>query len=146
MNDARQPLNKSAIAAGFGTDIVATLISLVPISAGMFVMMTMRGKKFDLEQIDQWNSDPAFLAIGFCFGVLTLALAGYVSGRLARRDHVRHAAWTGLTLLVFYAVLNLIPSEGEPEPLWYTGLTLLSTVPATMVGGYFAARTPARKP
>ena len=133
-----QPLNKLAIVIGICTEIIGMLVTLVGIFAVMLGVLASRGEAFDEDTIDRWPNEPAFLISAFVIGTLTLVIAGFVTGKVAKRDHVRHAAWTGGIILVVYAILTFIPIEGPSEPLWYDVLSLLSTVPAVMAGGYLS--------
>lgn len=133
-----QPLNKRAIVIGICTEIVGMIVTLVGVFAVMLGVIASRGEEFDEAAIDLWPGEPAFLISVFVIGTLTLVIAGFVTGKVAKRDHVRHAAWTGGILLVIYAVLTFIPIEGPSEPLWYDAISLLSTVPAVTAGGYLS--------
>ena len=133
-----QPLNKLAIVVGICAEIIGMIVTLVAVFAVMLAVHASRGEAFDEAAIDQWPSEPAFLISAFVVGTLTLVIAGFVTGKVAKRDHLRHAAWTGGILLVIYAAITFIPMEGPSEPLWYDALSLLSTVPAVMAGGYLS--------
>lgn len=133
-----QPLNKLAIVIGICTEILGMIVTLIGVFAVMLAVHASRGEAFDEAAIDRWPGEPAFLISAFVIGTLTLVIAGFVTGKVAKRDHVRHAAWTGGIILVVYAVLTFIPMEGPSEPLWYDALSLLSTVPAVMAGGYLS--------
>lgn len=133
-----QPLNKLAIVIGICTEIVGMIVTLIGVFAVMLTVHWPRGEAFDEAAIDRWPSEPAFLISAFVIGTLTLVVAGFVTGKVAKRDHVRHAAWVGGIILVVYTILTFIPMEGPSEPLWYDALSLVSTVPAVMAGGYLS--------
>lgn len=133
-----QPLNKLAIVIGICVEIVGLIVTVIGVFIVMFAVLFSRGEAFDEAAIDQWPGEPAFLISAFVIGTLTLVTAGFVTGKVAKRDHVRHAAWAGGIILVVYAVLTFIPMEGPSEPLWYDVVSLLSTVPAVIAGGYLA--------
>ena len=133
-----QPLNKLAIVIGICIEIVGMVVTLIGVFAVMLAVQASRGEPFDESAIDRWPGEPAFLVSAFVIGTLTLVGAGFVTGKVAKRDHVRHAAWVGGIILVLYTVLTFIPMEGPSEPLWYDVLSLLSTVPAVMAGGYLS--------
>lgn len=133
-----QPLNKLAIVIGICTEIIGMIVTLAGVFAVMLGVHASRGEEFDEAAIDRWPGEPAFLISAFVIGTLTLAIAGFVTGKVAKRDHLRHAAWTGGIILVVYTILTVIPMEGPSEPLWYDALSLLSTIPAVMAGGYLS--------
>ena len=135
----RPPLSKLAIVIGISVEIVGTMVAFAGALVVMFAAARGRGGQFDAGAMDDWIADPVFLVAAFVLGTVSLIIAGFATGKIAGRDHVRHAAWTGAILLALYVVLTLIPTEGPREPLWYEALSLMTTVPAAMLGGYLAA-------
>jgi hypothetical protein len=139
----RQPLNKLAIAMGISLDLLLSFVLV----GGMFVVLMLTGM---IEMTDdaaeaELFRDPAFLAAEFVLSLVPTVIAGYVTGRIAKRDHVRHAVWVGVVMFVLYSTLTFIPMEGPSEPLWFDAISLLMTVPAALAGGYLSI-PPTTKP
>ena len=134
----RQPLNKLAIVIGVSVEIVGLIVTVIGVFIVMFAVLASRGEPFDEAAIDLWPGEPAFLISAFVIGTITLMIAGFVTGKVAKRDQVLHAAWAGAILFVIYGVLTFIPMEGPSEPLWYDLLSVAVTVPAVMAGGYLS--------
>lgn len=130
----RQPLNKIAIIVGISVDILASFVSIL----GLFIAMmaaTGTGGMPTEEEMAGWLINPGFLIAEFVLSLLPTVLGGFLAGRIAKREHVRHATWVGVVVLIVFGILTFIPMEGATEPLWFDLLTLAATVPAAMAGG-----------
>ena len=130
----RQPLNKLAIVIGIGVDVIASFAALLGLIVLMVIMSGGAGLPSD-EMMAAWFANPLYLAAEFVIATLPTVLSGYIAGRVAKRDQVRHAAWVGAVMLVVYAALALVPMEGASEPVWYDFLEIAATIPAAVLGG-----------
>ena len=128
-------LSKGAIATGIVTGILFSFAAMLLL---LLVEMLLGGFTDD-ERIQNQLSDPVYLAAAFVITAMPTALAGFVSGVYARRDHVRHAVSVGAVLLaallVVYIALSAVLPSGPSKPPLYHFLVFAATVPAAMLGG-----------
>jgi len=76
----------------------------------------------------------ALLVIGaFC-----TALGGYVAGRLAKADVVKHGALVGAVSLIVGALQSGMAGEASLVPDWHLFLGYILAIPAGALGGFFA--------
>jgi putative membrane protein (TIGR04086 family) len=89
------------------------------------------------------EADISFTTVDFVvievLGIVLVGVGGYVAGRMAKTQNMVHGAAVGIGALLIGLVLELFV-PGEPVPLWYTTVSLLSVVPAGAIGGHLAAR------
>lgn len=76
---------------------------------------------------------------GFAYGVLSIAVGGYVTAWIARRAPILHAALLGSvqTLLTVWAIIAF--GDHAPASNWI--VTLIITLPSALLGGWLLART-----
>ena len=86
------------------------------------------------DAFQQMISSPEGLLTLFLIGILGTVLGGYVAGRLAKAEEVKHGALVGAVAVV----LGLLQSSmGDPSPVppWYELLGYILTIPAGALGG-----------
>ena len=71
-------------------------------------------------------------------GALCTALGGYIAGRLAKADAVKHGALVGAVSLIIGALQSGMAGEGSPLPQWHMVLGYLLAIPAGALGGFLA--------
>ena len=133
----RQPLSKLAIVIGISVDVLASFAAVLGLFAHMVIMSGGDGLPSD-EAMARWFANPLYLAAEFVIATLPTVLSGYVAGRVAKRDQVRHAAWVGVVMLLVYGSLTLVPMEGPSEPVWFDVLSHAATSPAAMLGRWLS--------
>jgi predicted MFS family arabinose efflux permease len=112
-----------AVAAGFaGTNILSLLAdsafrSLVPHA------FDARGQSLDSSGLLL-----TLLGTGVCG-----AIGGYITARIATRQHVVHAAALGIVTLVFGVAASIL--TWSRAPAWFHLATLAVIVPAALLGG-----------
>ena len=79
-------------------------------------------------------------------GAFGTALGGYVAGRLAGSDEVKHGALVGAVSLIVGALQSAVAGGGSPVPYWYELLGYVLTIPAGALGGSFAQGETGRPP
>jgi hypothetical protein len=140
----REPLNKVAIAVGIAVDVVLSVVLVLGVA--IFMFSTGMVKEDDDAALEGWLNHPGFLAMEFVLSVLPTVLAGFIAGRMAKREQTRHALWVGVVMLALYAILTFIPMDGPSEPLWFDLLSLVVVIPAALAGGHLSIpRTPATR-
>ncbi len=74
-------------------------------------------------------------------GAVCTVLGGYVAGRLAKADPVKHGALVGAVSLIVGALQSGMAGEGSPLPHWHMLLGYLLAIPAGALGGWLAERS-----
>jgi hypothetical protein len=69
-------------------------------------------------------------------GAVTLTLAGYIAGRIAREGRAKAALILGVVLLVIFIPVHV--NLWERFPVWYHLTFLLTIVPLSVIGGRLA--------
>ena len=132
-------MNKLAIAAGTIADVTGSLVTMFAVIIATGFVEGARGRIPDEKTMEGWFQEPIVLLIMMGIGLFWLVAGGFITGKIAGRDHVRHAAWTGVMALVISLVFLALPSGGGPAMAWwYNAFSLLVTIPTSMAGGYLA--------
>ena len=71
-------------------------------------------------------------------GALCTALGGYIAGRLAKADAVKHGALVGAVSLIVGALQSGMAGEASLVPDWHLFLGYILAIPAGALGGFFA--------
>ena len=90
--------------------------------------------------VNEMLSSPEALVTLSVMGALCTVLGGYVAGRLAKADEIKHGALVGAASLVIGALQMSAAGEGYSLPYWYELVAYIVTIPAGALGGYFAQR------
>jgi len=138
----RAPLRKLAILAGFATDIAGTMISswAVLIVAVMIATIQSNGAN-STNPMSEWAADPVYLLTMMVIGIAWSGAGGFVAAKIAGRDHVRHAALTGVASTVLGLLFAELRDAGAGIT-WYDVFAFLITIPSAAAGGYLAQRGP----
>ena len=140
---ARQPLSVRAILSGVIVDWVATFASWTLISVMAAAVAASRYSSVEQMQgfLAKLGQSPDFVILTAIVGLACVALGGFASGKLARRDEVRHALLTGAVSLVIGIAVET-SNGGEHlgwSPLWFRWLGHILVIPAAVFGGVVAA-------
>ncbi len=128
-----QRVDLRALVAGVAADWLGTVLTAGLLGAAFGVTAATPDSR-----LEELLAEPLFLVVATAHGSLFTALGGYVAGRLAPADPLRHALLVGLLSLVLAALLASTPGEG-PEPPWWVDLAgYLLAVPAALAGGWLA--------
>lgn len=127
------------------------LRSILAVAAGSVVWVVVAlGLDFLLVSLFPHWADPRgraesipvlFLMLSYSTG--TEALAGYVTGWVARRREVMHALTLGLLQLVMGVVATV--KMWDTAPAWWRVAILLLVVPATVAGGQWRVLSKSRR-
>lgn len=83
------------------------------------------------------SSQEGLLAL-LVIGALCTALGGYIAGRIAKAEKVKHGALVGAVSLIVGVLQTVIAGEGSPVPYGYELLGYVLAIPAGALGGSFA--------
>ncbi len=125
----RRRLDIKAILIGFLLDTLCTIaVSVVLISA-------MSAAGIPEAEIVARIRTPSGILLSLIYGLGCTAFGGYVAGRIAKHDEIRHGAVVaGISLL-----LGIVLRE-KSTSLWYDIAGYLLIIPAGMFGGLRAAK------
>ncbi|MBI4523085.1 MAG: TIGR04086 family membrane protein [Deltaproteobacteria bacterium] len=87
------------------------------------------------------SSQEGLLAL-ILIGAFCTALGGYIAGRLAKSDEVKHGALVGALSLIVGLLQAGVAGERSPVPQWYELLGYLLAIPAGALGGLLAQGRP----
>ncbi len=83
------------------------------------------------------SSQEGLLAL-LVIGALCTILGGYLAGRIARTEEVKHGAFVGAVSLIVGVLQTGMAGEASPVPYWYELLGYVLAIPAGALGGSFA--------
>ena len=109
---ARQPLSFRAILSGVFVDWIATFASWTLISvmaAGVAASRYSNAKQMEAF-LARLGQSPDFVILTAIVGLACVALGGFCTGRLARRDEARHALLMGAVSLA----IGIVPTYSLP--------------------------------
>ncbi|HWP60952.1 MAG TPA: TIGR04086 family membrane protein [Candidatus Acidoferrales bacterium] len=128
------------IIIGAVVDYVGTSIAVI-----LYTMFFYMGDALDSgmseeaveKAFEKMVASPEALLTLFLIGMLGTVLGGYVAGRLARVEEVKHGALVGAVALIV-ALVQASVSEPSPVPEWYNILGYILAIPAGALGGSIA--------
>jgi len=83
------------------------------------------------------SSQEGLLAL-LVIGALCTVLGGYLAGRLAKAEEVKHGALVGAVSLIIGFLQTGMTGEASPVPYWHELLGYLLAIPVGALGGSFA--------
>jgi hypothetical protein len=124
-----------ALVGGVAADWLGTLLTAGLLGAAFGV-----GPETDESRLAELVAAPEFLLAATIHGTFFTAVGGYVAGRLAPSDELRHAVIVGLLSLVMAALIATTPGGGPRPAWWFDVVGYLLAVPAAAAGGWLAQR------
>ena len=139
-------LKPGAIFIGVIVDYVATITSSVVLMAVLAERnSTDIWEETSGEALDAILASPEFFFWGFVLGALCTVFGGFIGAWRAARHHLRHGAFVALGSLLVSLLGFLLPSTGEPLPVWYEFLGILLMIPCGVAGGWIAEQLAATR-
>ncbi len=122
--------------------VFAALVAVFVLSLGVDIIL------HGLQVYPPWKvrmSDPLF-ALATSYRLVFNVFGGYLAGRLAPRQPMRHAMILAIVGIVLSG-LGLAANIAKPDlgPIWYPLLLVLTTFPCAWLGGRLAERAIARR-
>jgi hypothetical protein len=128
--------------ANEGTDVKAIVVGIIADVAATFVGGIALGiallpRGMTPEGAEIWaRHSPSLRNFGLVLGLACTVFGGFVTGRVAGRDGVKHGVILGL-VLTGLGFLFLIGSEDEKHlPVWCLAVQFGGTLPAAVLGGF----------
>jgi hypothetical protein len=131
-NQGVQPMQVVAVVAGWATDIVSTQVFGVALGLLLGLIAALNSDVLDIEALAE---STGFLLFLLPCGLAFTVLGGGIAGVVARRDPVWHALAAGI-LSLLTSILMLL--GGHEQPFWFTVTGIVLTLPAALLGGFFA--------
>ena len=134
----RAPLRKIAILFGFCTDIVGSIISTWAVIVTAVTIASIQSKANTADIMTEWANDRVYTLTMMVIGAVWSVVGGFVAAKIAGRDHIRHAAITGVASTVvalFYAELQYVEAGLTS---WWVVIGYLIAIPSAAAGGYLA--------
>ena len=139
MSPSRAPLRKLAILAGFAIDIAGSIISTWAVIVAAVTIASIQSKGANTADItSEWATDRVYTLTMMVIGTVWSVAGGFAAAKIAGRDHVRHAAITGVAstvLALLYAEMNYVEAGLTS---WWVVIGFLISIPAAAAGGYLA--------
>ena len=107
------------------------------ILVAMMIATAQSGGQNPSAMMSAWASDPIFVVTLMAVGVAWAIIGGFVAGKVAGREPVRHAIWAGVASTVM-GLLWVELQNGGAGITWLTVFGALITAPCAALGGYFA--------
>lgn len=132
------------IIAGVVSDYVATIVFgflylLTYVPRELFENGGLSEEALDKAAKEMMTSPDGLLSLAI-IGAFATALGGYIAGRMAKGEKIKHGALVGFVSLVLGIIITAASSEGNPVPYWYELLTYILPIPAGALGGFFAEK------
>lgn len=132
-------INIKAILIGFAIDFLGSIITGMIIMFQLIIYnVLLNGNNF--ENIIESNS---VYLLFFLIGIMITILAGYVAGRNAKVEEIKHAAIVGIISNIL-GIFLFISSAGK-SPIWYYISSIILVIPAAMLGGYCSRKVNKKK-
>ncbi|MFC5324677.1 hypothetical protein [Bradyrhizobium oligotrophicum] len=121
---------------GSVVDILSTNLAIFPVTILVFIFSGPAAAELAASDPRALMASNLFKALSFTFGTLSSVLGGYVSGRLAKHDHILNGALSSI-LCMGFGVYALLSGRGS----LVVQLALFALTPLLgAVGGYLSAR------
>lgn len=134
-----------AIVLGAVADIVATVLASIIFVFILIAVKGEQGQEFSEEALREMLAAPEIQMAWLLIGLGCSVLGGYIAGRLAKREEVKHGALAGF-LSVVLGVLMEMASGVRAASSTDEVTTYLVTVAAGALGGYIAMRLAGPRP
>ena len=142
----RAPLRKIAILAGFATDIAGTMISTWAVIVAAVTIRSIQSSEANTTAIlSSWATDRVYIITLMGIGMVWAIAGGFVAGKIAGREPVRHALWTGVASTVMGLLFTEL-QDGGAGITWYILAATMMTIPCALLGGYLARPTSPQRP
>ena len=125
-------INTKAVALGFLSDIGGSIVLSLMLASAM--AGAGMGQNDIIERMQSTNG----LLLNLIMGLGCTVLGGYVAGRVAKREEIRHGVVVAVMSLLLGLFLEFFP-EPDSLPRWYALIGYLFIIPAGMAGGHLAA-------
>lgn len=143
-------LSLRAVAAGVAVDWIGTFVaSLAILLVATAIGASRYGDEAGVERyLEQLRSAPDFVILSSFVGLAFVSLGGYVAGRVARCDEVRHAAVMGSISLALGIAMDLTSTSEVSGwyPTWLRVMGHVLVLPAALFGGFLARGRDAETP
>ncbi|BAM89729.1 hypothetical protein S58_37360 [Bradyrhizobium oligotrophicum S58] len=124
------------VVVGSVVDILSTNLAIFPVTILVFIFSGPAAAELAASDPRALMASNLFKALSFTFGTLSSVLGGYVSGRLAKHDHILNGALSSI-LCMGFGVYALLSGRGS----LVVQLALFALTPLLgAVGGYLSAR------
>jgi putative membrane protein (TIGR04086 family) len=128
------------IVAGAVVDYIATFVGAV-LYMGFFYMgdpeKSAGSEKAAEQAFQEMLAAPEGLLTMFLIGILGTVLGGYVAGRLAKNEEIKHGALVGAVGIILGLVQSSMTATSAVPP-WYEFLGYVLMIPAGALGGSIA--------
>lgn len=94
-------------------------------------LINLHPERLEAELLKLGNSN-SYLITCLVLGLLITVFSGYIAARIAAKAQYINSGIIGLAGMV----VGIFMANGQP--LWFDVISFLSTVPAALLGGYFA--------
>lgn len=142
----RARLRKIAILAGFATDLAGTMISTWAVIVAAMMIQSLQAREANTTAIMYaWATDRIYIITLMGIGMVWAMAGGFVAGRIAGREPVRHALWTGVASTVM-GLLFAELQDGGAGITWYILAGTMMTIPCALIGGSLARPTSPQRP
>ena len=131
------------IVVGAVVDYVTTYIAVTLYVIRYFVKESFQDGGIPPEAIEKafreaTSSQEGLLAF-LIIGALCTALGGYLAGRIAKVEQIKHGALVGAVSLIIGALQTTMAGSASPVPSDFEFLGYILAIPAGALGGYLAA-------
>jgi len=124
-------IDAKAVALGFLADIGGS------IALSLMLASAMAGAGIRQSDIVERMQSTSGLLLNLLMGLGCTVLGGYVAGRVAKREGIRHGMVVSVMSLLLGLILEFFP-DPDSLPRWYALIGYLFIIPAGMTGGYLA--------
>jgi len=118
--------------------VLAVVAGFAVATASIFGIRFIVERFTDIGTI-QWHSSPPYTWGGLTTNLLGLAISvatgGFVAARIANRSSVWHAVAVGICCMATHELPR------EIYPIWFSVLSSIAVLPASVLGGWVAALT-----
>lgn len=130
------------IVIGAVVDYVATYVLITLYLIVFYLKEPLKNGALSGEALQQAleqmiSSQEGLLAL-LVIGALCTVLGGYIAGRLAKAEEVKHGALVGAVSLIVGVLQTGMAGEASPVPYWHELLGYLLAIPVGALGGSFA--------
>ena len=134
------------VAVGAIVDYLATFVVVMAYLIMYYVKEPLESGGLPEDVIDRAfremvSSQEGLVAL-LVIGALCTVLGGYVAGRLAKAEEVKHGALVGAVSLVLGALQSGMVGEETPIPQWVQLLGYILAIPSGALGGWLAKVRP----
>lgn len=140
MKGKMKNINIKAVVVGVLADILGTIFAVGLIMILIWIVLYGDGIQGDalIQHTEKLMQSTNFLAGVMVFGTFMDFVAGFITGKIAKKSEVTNAGLVGGISVLLGLIMSIFSPSSTPT--WFNWSAYLITIPAVILGGMFSSK------